>query len=333
MSDFLGNGAAARKALAGVVEIVGDSLRRDVKAAGTLVGVNEAHKCTVYRLGGKLFIEKNAGPDDEGDMVECAVAIGASSCVLYLSTHLSTFLSGDNADREPSKSFVDAFGGAIDLMSPAPCTERIEIGAQMIYEGVSSGGSGSLGKVMSGLEVMFADTDGDEQPLSVLVSELRAVVCPLVLDEVEGQNLFSGIRLNGELKLEVLIGDFAFEAPREPACEGAKQVLIDAYGYHVATHGESTVPLARVVGDTYTSFRESETKWVLEGPDGLPIATVIKNDYGEYIDFNGDEIETGLFEGDFCPSVATAKWAAPPAKCDAPAAKCDAPPSAKRPRV
>ena len=246
-------------------------------------------------------------------MVECTVEIRTSSCVLYLSTHFSTFLCGDGADRDASVSIMEAIVKAIGLFSPALSTKRAEIATEMICGAVASGGSGSHGKVETGLRVMFADADADENPLRGLISELRELVFPLVLRDFKNWNLFSGIRFDPWADLEVSIDGFEFAAPRVPACALAEQMLIEAYGYYVATHGDSIEPGARVVGDTYTSVRESETKWALEGPGGEPITTVTKNDDGGYIDASGGgEIETGLFEGNFCPPVAGAKWAAPP---------------------
>ena len=232
--------------------------------------------------------------------------------MLYLSTHFSTSLCGGGADRDASMSIMNAIKRAIVLFSPAPSTERAEIATEMICGAVASGGSGSRGKVETGLRVMFADADADENPLRGLISELRELVFPLVLRDVKNWNLFSGIRFDRWADLEVSIGDLEFAAPRVPACALAEQMLIEAYGYYVATYGDSIEPGARVVGDTYTSVRESEAKWALEGPGGEPITTVTKNDDGGYIDASGGEIETGLFEGNFCPPVAGAKWAAPP---------------------
>jgi hypothetical protein len=302
LTDFA-NGADARKMLEGDAEPVSAAAKRSVKADGTLVGVNKGDERTVYRHGGALYIE-----DTEGDMARCAVEIRTSSCVIYLSSCVSTFLpSSDGVDYDCSKSLVEATRDAIGLLSTAPSADRTEIAIEMIHEAVAGGAGGRRGSVSTALQVMFADTDG------TLINELHEVVNALVLREAANLNLFTGIRFNSSMNLEVLLGDFPFETTQGPACDAAAQVLIDAYGIYVATHGDTDQ--ARVAGKTYTSVRESATKWVLEGGDGKQITTVTKNDDDEYNDGNGDEIETDLHEGNFWPPVATAKWAVPaPAK-------------------
>jgi len=306
LTDFA-NGADAREMLAGDAEPVSASVMRAIKASGTLVGVNYTDERAVYRHDEMLYIYEVGDEGDEGDMVPCALEIPTSSCVIYLGNNVSTFLCGERDSSAPP--LPEVIGAAIGLLVKAPCAGKVEIATEMIYAAISGGGDGRRGKVAAALELMFVDTDDDGD----LIRELHGVVIPLVLREATHLNLCTGFRFNGLMQLELSLGAFCFETKQVPACAAAGKVLIDAYGAYVATHGGAGP--ARVAGKTYASVRVSATKWILEGPNfpgapGKQITTVTKNDDGEYIDVNGDEIETGRYEGNFCPPTACAVWAA-----------------------
>ena len=298
LTDFA-NGADARTMLAGDAEPVCASVMRAIKTSGTLVGVNYTDERAVYRDGEMLYI-----CEVEGEMVPCALEISTSSCVIYLGNDVSTFLCCGDCDSS-APPLLEAIGAAVELLVKAPCAGKVGFVTEMIYAAISGGGGGRRGKVAAALELLFFDTDDDGD----LIRELHGVVTSLVLREVTHLNLCTGFRFNPLMILELSLGDFHFETTQEPACATADKVLIDAYGVYVATHG-GTGP-ARVAGKTYASVRVSATEWILEKKDGTQITSVTKNDDGEYIDANGEEIETELYEGNFCPPIACATWTAP----------------------